>query len=243
MDALADAFGRVEHRRKTLEVYTAVDAVRSELEQQFSTRNVQIVHHAFPSKADLGFVVVRDSNGEFRAALGLEKLEAIISPKIDPPWELSDLDSTGVFDFLDNTIFTSYDRRQMLAATREIEERSWRTDSGTLFAGFQTSTAFEKQASIYDRFDHDSNVSVRVFIEDDPPFAINSGSSLEVTTGEGSEIGDYWFVLFDGGPTNRNASGLLAEEREPGRYYGFWTYEPEFVGEIMTYIQTAVDGQ
>ncbi|MFP8958122.1 DICT sensory domain-containing protein [Natrialbaceae archaeon A-CW3] len=243
MDALADAFGRVERRQKTLEVYTADDAVRSELERQFSTRNVQIVHHAFPSKTDLGFVVVRDSNGEFRAALGLEKLEAIISPEIEPPWELSDLDSADVFDFLDNTIFTTYDRRQMLAATREIEERAWRTDSGTLYAGFQTSSAFGKQATIYDRLDHDSNVSVRVFIEDDTPFAIESGSSLEVTTSVGSEIGEHWFVLFDGGPTDRNASGLLARERKPGRYYGFWTYEPEFVDEIMTYIQTAVDGQ
>ncbi|MFP9193382.1 DICT sensory domain-containing protein [Natrialbaceae archaeon A-CW1-1] len=241
MDTLTDAFERVERRRKTLEVYAVDDSVRSELERQFSTRNVRIVHHAFPSKTDLGFVVIRDSNGEFRAALGLEKLQAIISPEIQPPWELSDLDSTDVFDFLENTIFTAYDRRQMLAATREIEERAWRTDSGTLHTGFQTSTAFAKQAPIYDRFAHDSSVSVRVFFDGDPAVTNDSDSSLEVTPDAGAEIGEHWFVLFDGGPTDRNASGLLAREREPGRYYGFWTYDPGFVEEIMSYVRTAVD--
>ena len=233
MDTLDAAFDRVAARRKTLEVYDD-GAVGSELEEQFSTRNVEVVRRTFPSRE---FLVVRDADGEFQGALGIETLRAIVSPETHPPWVLSDAgsDASELFDFLDNTLFTAYDRRQMLAVSREIEERAWRADAGTLYAGFQNAGAFRAQVPVYDRFARESGVAVRIFIEDGWNEDLDDG--IDVVSDTGGEIGRYWFVLFDGGGSDLNAGGLLAEEREPGTYYGFWTHDPEFVEEITSYLR------
>jgi hypothetical protein len=234
METLDAAFDGVEARRKTLEVY-ADDAVGSELEAQFSTRNVDVVCHTFLPEQ---FVIVRDADGEFRGALGIDKLRAILSPEIHPPWTLSDADpdSADLFDFLDDTIFTAYDRRQMLAMAREIEDRAWRTDAGTLYAGFQNAGAFRAQAPVYDHFARESGVAVRVFVEDGWEDDVDLADGVEIVSGAGDEIGRFWFVLFDGAESDLDACGLLAEERRPDEYYGFWTYDPELLEEMISYL-------
>jgi len=58
-----------------------------------------------------------------------------------------------------------------------------------------------------------------------------------VVSGGGEEIGRFWFQLFDGGGDDQSKCGLLVEERELGRFYGFWTYEREIVDEIIEYLR------
>ena len=94
-------------------------------------------------------MVVRSSDGEFCGALSVEKLEAIVSPEVYPPWVLEDDEHTAaMFEFLDNTVFAAFDRHQMLVAAREIEERAWRTGTGSLYAGFQRAQAYAQQADV-----------------------------------------------------------------------------------------------
>lgn len=184
-----------------------------------------------------GFVVVRDADGEFHGALGTDQLDPIVSPETQPPWEIAAdaVDPTAVFSFLANTIFTAYDRRRMLAAAREIEERAWRADAGQLFAGFQRVEAFEDQRYVYERFVRETDVPVRLFVAEAWDESLDA---LPIVSDAGDEIGAFWFVLFDGGESRYDACGLLAEEREPGSFYGFWTYEPARVAEIVTYLRT-----
>lgn len=245
MDALSEAFDRIEAQRKVLGVYAGDESVHEALEAQFSTRNVHVEHQPLPSTEDAGFVVIRSIDGEFRGALGIEKLEAILSPEVHPPWVLEDDGHTAaLFDFLDNTLFTAYDRRQMLVAAREIEERAWRTASGSLYTGFQRAEAFAHQADIYDRLARETDLSIRIFIEDDWVESVHESVTL-VTDADaehggdgGGEIGQFWFVIFDGGGSDLRTCGLLAQEVDPGEYYGFWTYDPALVGELITYLET-----
>lgn len=247
MDALGEAFDRIESRRKVLAVYTGDESVHASLEAQFSTRNVHVEHRPLPSVIDTGFVVVRSADGEFRGALGVEKLEAILSPEIHPPWVLDDDGHTAaLFDFLDNTVFTAYDRRQMLVAAREIEERAWRTASGSLYAGFQRAAAFADQAAVYDRLARETDLSIRIFVEDDWVEPVHESITLvtdaDTDAGDGGsgddELGRFWFVIFDGAGSDLRTCGLLAREIEPGEFFGFWTYDPALVGELITYLET-----
>lgn len=242
MDALEDAFEVVGSQRKVLELYTGDEALAAAFERQFATRNVRVERHPLPSARDRGFVVVRSVDGEFRGALGVETLEAILSPVTHPPWELSgsDHDARELFSFLDDTLFSSYDRRQMLATAREIEERAWRADAGTLYAGFQNAQAFAAQRGVYGRFASERDVDVRVFVEDEwtatDEWADTTEGSLTVVTDDADEIGAFWFVIYDGGGTELQKCGLLAREVVPGRFYGFWTYDPALVAEIVDYL-------
>ena len=53
----------------------------------------------------------------------------------------------------------------------------------------------------------------------------------------GHELGRFWFVAFDGGESELRTCALLAEEREPGAFYGFWTYDPALVGRLVDYLR------
>ena len=238
MNSLRDAIDDIEAKRKTLEVYTDEETTTPELAAQFSSRNVQVTHHPLQSRDGSGFIIVRDGAGEFGGALGIDHFQALISPEIHPPWtlEASDVDSAELFDFLDNTIFTAYTRRQMLATTREIEERAWRTNAGRLYAGFQNAAAFRNQVPVYERIATERDIDIHVLIEDEWDGDVHD--AIDVLSDARDEVGQFWMVVFDGGDSDHNACGLVAEERTPDHYYGFWTYDAERVNELVSYLES-----
>ncbi|MWV40600.1 DICT sensory domain-containing protein [Natrialba sp. INN-245] len=232
MMGLRDTIDAVERRRKRLEVYTDDPEIADELATQFETRNVDVSHRSLGALDVTGFVVVRSGDGEFRGALGIEQFDAILSPEINPLWELTDatVEPDELFDFFENTVFSAYDRRQMLTAAREIEERAWRVGGGTLYVGFQRRDALADQKDVYERLATRRSVTVTVFIDDewDDPF-----DDVTVVTDAGGEIGDVWFLVFDGAENALQKCALVAEQRGPDRYYGFWTYDPEIVDDLL----------
>lgn len=241
MNSLGTLIERIERRRKTLEVHADDDAIGAELGRQFETRNVDVVHRSLGSLDDSGFVIVRGADGEFRGALGIDQFRVILSPATHPPWELADADHdrSELFDFLENTLFTAYDRRQMLATAREIEDRAWRVGSGRLYAGFQRATALAAQTAVYERLGSHGSLAVAVFLDDAWDGAPPDG--VRVVSEQGGELGEFWFVAFDGGDTEMQPCALLAEERRDGEFYGFWTYDPSIVDELVTYLETTYD--
>ena len=241
MNSLDDVFDSIEARRKTLDVYADRDDVAAELESQFATRNVEVNHHPAPPMTRDGFVIIRAPDDTFQAALGLDQFQAIVSPRIHPPWKIeeSEVDYEQVFDFLDNTIFTSYDRRQMLAITREIEQRAWRTDTGTLYVGFQDAAAFASQVPVYNQLISGSGLTATVYIADDWTVSEEVVDGITIVPDAGEEVGRYWFVIFDGGGSDLNACALLAHERDPGSFYGFWTNDPERIHDLISYLDSS----
>ncbi|WP_254523375.1 DICT sensory domain-containing protein [Natrinema caseinilyticum] len=241
MNSLGAVIESIERRRKTLEVHTDDDAVVAELRRQFETRNVVLVHRSLGSLDEAGFVIVRDTDDEFRGALGIDQFRALLSPRTHPPWKLAETeqDRSELFDFLENTLFTSYSRRQMLATAREIEERAWRISSGSLYTGFERARAFAAQREVYDRLGSHGSLAVTVFFDDAWDASVPEG--VTVVTEPNSELGEYWFVVFDGGGNELESCALLAEERRPGEYYGFWTYDPTIVRELVSHLETTYD--
>jgi DICT domain-containing protein len=153
-----------------------------------------------------------------------------------------------VLDELDETMFTSYDTERMVAASKEIEDRAWRGAAGELHAGFQTCRRFASQADVYDDIARRGRLDVHVYAhpEGSDDFEPPPGPTLHLSAA--TEIHDTWFVAFDGGDVEEAKCALLAEERMPGSFYGFWTYDPETVDAIIdhlraTYALTEADGR
>ncbi|SEQ24340.1 DICT sensory domain-containing protein [Natrinema salaciae] len=237
MNSLRDVFEAVDRRRKTLEIHADEASVVTEFRHQFDTRNVDVTHRALGALDGTGFVIVRDDDGEFRGALGIDQFDAILSPESHPPWELAetDHDQADLFEFLENTLFSSYDRRQMIATSREIEERAWRVGTGRLYAGFQRATALRAQAAVYDRLGAHDSLDVAVFLGEETDVALID--AVTVVADAGGDLGAFWFVAFDGGGNEFHRCALIAEERAAGRYYGVWTFDPATVGELFTYLE------
>ena len=240
MNGLRDAVDSVEGRRKRLEVYAPDTEPATELERQFATRNVDVDRRSIPTVTEPGFVILRSHDGAFRGAIGLEQFEALLSPDGHPPWELaeSNADPSELFDFLENTLFSSYDRRQMLIAAREIEERAWRVAEGALYAGFQRERAFAEQAAVYERLASRGRLAVTVFVRDEWEGRIDDVAVVSETNGE---IGEFWFVIFDGAGRELRTCALVAEERRPDRFYGFWTYDPAVVDDLVGYLESTYE--
>jgi len=241
MNSLDDLIETIERQRKTLEVHTDDDAVLEALRRQFETRNVDVRHQSLGSLDGAGFVIIRDTDGAFRGALGLDQFLAILSPRTHPPWVLAETDDdrTALFNFLENTLFTTYSRRQLLATTREIEDRAWRIGTGRLYAGFERATALAAQREVYERFGRLGSLTVAVFLDGEWTESIPEG--VTVVSANGSELGEYWFVGFDGGDNDQEACAVLAAERRPGEFYGFWTYDSAMVAELFAYLETTYD--
>lgn len=276
MNALSDAIDAVARTRKTIEIYADEDSISEEIARQFSTRNVDVVERTLPGTDvletsgpeasdrgtsnrgtnDPGFVVLRDENGTFRAAMGIDRLGVVVAPGADhyhaaddPDTEILDGLGNG-YDFLEETLFASYDRRQLLAATREIEDRAWRRGSGRLLVGFQTAAALRAQVDAYDRLAA-RGLQITVFIEDettdsnDAPID-DSGmevleEAIDVIVSDADEIGRFWLLAYDGDGDDYSKCALLGEERNPDRYYGFWTYDPDRVDELIDYLDAEYD--
>lgn len=237
MNTFRTVFDAVRNRQKRLEVYTPEAETAGELEQQFATRHVDVVRRSLAGQEGPGFVVVRDHTGDFLAAVGLDRFEALFAPADHPPWEfdVSPDERGDLFDFLENTFFSSADRRQMLAAAREIEERAWRTGEGTLYTGFQTASALAAQTDVYARLGDRDGLSVIAFIHDAWD---DSLENVTVVTDAAAELGSFWFVVFDGGGHDHQQCALLAEERDADSFYGCWTYELEIVAELVAYLES-----
>lgn len=232
--SLTELIAGVEEHEKTLQVFNApADRVET-LREQFADRNLSVVEESTGSGEPAEFLVLAD-DGEFVTAAAVEDV-------------LADADDAGdaesfegrayrpVLDHLDETMFTSYDTTQMVAASREIEDRAWRLGEGKLHAGFQKLSILKEQMDVYTRLAEKEGLDVHAYATPDRDVP-DHDTSLTIHVERSEEIADSWFVAYDGGGVDVNKSALLAEEREPREFYGFWTYDPDTVDWIIDHLE------
>jgi len=247
--SLIELIAGVEAHEATLTVFNADPAVTDELREYFADRNVRIVDDQTASGPEGFAVLARD--GEFVTAVTVDEL--LPRPNGDGEGKSEDgvagqEDEGGtakrvgkpVLDHLDETMFTSYSREDMVAASREIEDRAWRVGDGELHAGFQTLDVLTGEADTYDLLGEKERLDVHAY-------AANEGDAPDmdhytVHVGETAEIRETWFVAYDGGGYDEAKCALLAEERAPGEFYGFWSYDPETVDYIIDYLTERYGG-
>lgn len=224
LDAFLD---ELSTRRKTVTVY-APDV--TDLAAQLATRNVTVDHRRLPSAGPEPFAVVR-SHGRFLGLLTLDTLRSFLSPPVCRPRNPADLSTPyqAVVDLLDDTLFGSMDRRRLLATSRDIEDRVWRTGRGTLHVGFQSAAAARAQRDLYRRLVETTDLDVHLYVVD--------GSSLDLPATVHTEptpvVGRYWFLVFDGDGDDDRKCALVAEQRDAETYAGGWTYDPALVDRLL----------
>jgi DICT domain-containing protein len=224
---LREVIRDVEERRKTVTVVGADPAAAADLRGRFADRNVA-VETAEADADPSGYAVVSD-DGEFLDAFALSDSAGERRDRVSP---LDEVAYEPVLDHLEETLFTSYDTSRMLAASREIEDRAWRAGAGRLYAGFQRFSVLAEQLSVYDRLGGETDLEVRAFAAPDEALP-DHGGNVTVHSEDVAEIRETWFVAYDGAGVDERKCVLLAEEREPGEFYGFWSYDPETVGSVF----------
>ena len=236
--SLIELIAGVEAHEATLTVFNADPAVTDELKEYFADRNIRIAEDQTASGPKAFAVLARD--GEFITAVTVDEL--LPQPGGNGTGESAAGEAGAregrvgepVLDHLDETMFTSYSRADMVAASREIEDRAWRVGDGELHAGFQTLDVLTGEADTYDLLGEKDRLDVHAYAagEGDAPDV----GQYTVHVGKTAEIRESWFVAYDGGGYDDAKCALLAEERAPGEFYGFWSYDPETVDYIIDYL-------
>lgn len=222
--ALRELITDVEARRMTLTVVNTAASTVEEIREQYADRNLEIRRETFDGDPRQFAVLSRD--GEFVTALGLEEVRA-------PPGT-----PLTVLDHLDETLFTSYSIRQMFLASREIEDRAWRVETGELHAGFQTVSILETQTEAYNRLGEHTDLSVHAYAAPVEGASPPNHDHYALHVEPAAEIRETWFVVYDGGGIDENKCALLAEERDERSFYGFWSYDPDTVEYLLRYLRS-----
>lgn len=230
---LRDLLDGIAGNRKTLTVFAPerYDA----LEPYFETRNVAVEHEDLPDDGSGGFVVVSEG-GDFVGSVAASAVAELASTsKADLGTDRSGA-TEALLDLLADTAFVSFDKRQMVATAREIEDRAYRRGRGTLRTGFQSLSAMRAQREVYEALAGEPDLDVHVYGRPDWSPDL---TGVTVHAEDTPEIGAFWFVVFDGGGDDRQASALLAEERAPDSdtFRGVWTYDAETVAAIDEYLR------
>lgn len=246
--SLIELITGVEAHEATLTVFNADPTITETLREHFADRNISIVREQTDAGPSEFAVLSRD--GAFVTAVTVAEL----LPHDGPENAGDDVRSAGetdvrrdttpgppqkvgqpILDHLDETIFTSYSRADMVAASREIEDRAWRLGDGELHAGFQTLDVLTGETDTYDLLGEKDGLAVHAYAADegDSP----NVEHYTVHVGRTAEIRETWFVAYDGNGYDDAKCALLAEERAPGEFYGFWSYDPDTVDYIISYLR------
>ena len=233
--SLSELISGVEDHRKTVTVFNTEETVVAELREYFADRNVRVVGESTESGRPGQFVTLSDA-GDVLTATGLTELRAILDG--EAVLNVAERPYDSLLAHLDETMFTSWDTAQMVAASREIEDRAFRVDDGTLHAGFQYTSTLQNELPVYERLGSTAvDVHAYAVPDEDPPES--DGLAFHVERAE--EIEQSWFVVFDGGGTDAHCA-LLAEERAPRSFYGFWTYDESTVEWVVEYLESTYCG-
>lgn len=234
----------INRAEKELNLFNLVpgDPIVESLETFFQTQNVRITTNRTAS-GEPSDIAVLSNTDKLLEITSVETLRELLthSQSGAEPSGISDTEYEEILGPLKETTFTSYDTREMLYASREIEDRAHRVGEGTIHAGFQRCSIMAEQRTIYRDLAH-RGVTVHTYgVPDARPPELGDG---QVHQTRADEIADFWFVVFDGGGKPAQQCALLAEHRTGETFYGAWTYDPAIVDSVCdhlvrTYLSTA----
>lgn len=218
----------VRERNRAVVVYRRGDP--PEIETWLANHGVPVESRPLPIGGPDPFMEIK-TGGEVVGIIGVDAVEQLLIPPVRRPGDRTDV-SEGyrvLFELLEQTVFSGMTRRELLAVSREIEDRAFRVGEGTLRVSFQTLSTFRSQLDVYRTLGTETSLDIHVYGVGDwtPPPISGVTYHAEGTT----RVDPYWVLAYDGGPHATQACGLVAEERAD-EYTGFWANDAATVERI-----------
>ncbi|GAB7019540.1 DICT sensory domain-containing protein [Halostagnicola bangensis] len=187
---------------------------------------------------DDGEVLAASPLSELRDSILLVNSDLYITGNRDP----ADLDLPDVFEGLEDVRFrlrgfpdSSKEKLLLITISRYIERLGLEGGGGTHRASFQRLSRLADERgtkSVYRNLaETDTNTHVYGIPDWTPDYDVT------VHGGRSQEFRDSWFVVYVPDDAAEQYSALVAVERSPRSWEGFWTFDAETVTEIEAYIR------
>ena len=226
----------VEHRKTDHQFTVYRSGDQPALETWLANHGAATESRPLPPGGPDPFIEVK-TDGEVVGVIGVNAVERLLKPPVVSLGDRDDI-SKGyqvLFKALEKTVFSGMHRRDLLAVSREIEDRAFRIGEGTLRVCFQTLSMFTSQTDVYRTLATETALDIHIHgVEDWTPPAI---TGITYHTKAAEQFEPYWALAYDGGPDEAYACGLVAQE-DSDEYTGFWTNESAIVEEIATTLRT-----
>lgn len=206
---------------------------RKRLAAFFENQDVRLEERRTPTDRPKNFLVLQQDDA-FLAADSVEKVDAALVAEsgVANPDSLESMPYPTLLERVDQSVFQSYDKLTMIGISRGVEQFAWRAAEGEIHAGFQRLSLFYDQTDIY-RALVDRGVEVHVYGAPDDTIDYDG---IHTHGYENDEIRQSWFVVFDRPEGERR--GLLAWERVPDDFRGFWTTDDRPIDAILDRLRT-----
>ncbi|MDY6819948.1 MAG: hypothetical protein SVG88_14910 [Halobacteriales archaeon] len=208
----------------------------AELREYFETHNVE-VRTIEESDGSDDTTVALYRGGELIATDPLESVLEYIVGETEHT-DLVEDDVPAVVAEAETEIvgLTNTSRRRMLAGSRQIEKRAWRSRKGTIHAGFQRLSVFAEHEPTERLYRQLARSGVEVHIYGAPDVSIETEPGLNVHGTAIDPVTSTWFLAYT--TATGPQAALLAQERRADRYTGFWTFAPRLAGDVLSAIES-----
>jgi len=253
VDELADVIEEVDGSEKTLLLMNLTDTAAkpqiSLLDRVFDAESVTVAERQLPDGEDNlvclvddGEVVATSSWAELKRAFllintdryktGTKQIETGSFP--DVLTGLNDIEFT-VRGYPDS----NKEKLLLVVISRFIEFQALSEGAGEFDASFQLLSRLDDEYGTKRVYEWlaDSDVETHVYgLRDDPTVVDTLG--VTVHANDSAELRRLWFVVFVP-PADSPADhiALVAEETGPNVWRGLWTYDPDLVRRIQTYVR------
>ena len=229
---------------------TAPEPLQNILEDLFAGQGINVDERVSEAYDDDTVLLVE--NGEVVASSPLQALEdAILLVN-------SDLFMTGARDFggtefpavlegLTDHLFTlrgypesNKENLLLIVISRRIEKLAYSYGEGTHRVSFQRLSRLEDERGTREVYDTLAATGVDVHIYGRPDWVPSPNFPVTMHGGYKDDFRNSWFVLYDP-PAEKvgeyESAALVAVERDPGVWEGFWTDRREVVADVAEYIR------
>lgn len=191
------------------------------------------------------YVAVHDSDEVLGTSSVEELSEFVLFPAVEETasalWLYGDVPVPEAVSSLQDTVFAVDGGRKRLLVNLAhfIEARAWRAERGTVRAGFQRLSRLVDEPgtlAVYEELAA-TLLDVHVYGVDDLREPLERRFTVHARNTD--ELADTWFVVFDGKWDESLAAALVAQEREPETFSGFWTFDADLVARVDAHLAAA----
>lgn len=241
---------RAESPERSLVVVnrTEPDQIRAMLDDLFADQRVDVADVEVPDEAEDLVVLVEE--GRWVAASPLSDLERTIllvnsDIYVSGSQGLDGLEVPEVITHLDEVPFelagypeSLKEKFLLITVSRHIEHAAWTADGGTLRSSFQRLSRIDDETGtcdVYERLGASEGLDVHVYGV--PDWIPDREFGVVAHGGYAPAFRRVWFVVFVPDDPEADHAALVAVERGPRDWRGFWTYRPDLVREINRHVE------